>query len=235
MFSAERLSALPIGQRADATVAAVEDQWFDRKSIRIAPKELAGTVVAMANADGGTICIGVHDGRLEGTDAHQQHCNELMQVGMDLVQPPARLRSQLIDVIDEQGQPNHLLLIEVASSTVVHTTTADVCYLRVGDEDRKLHHDQRQELIYDKGQSHYDGIVLPRVAPALLDPTEVEGYTHQIGGEDVIRTLTARTLLTPDGGVTMGAWLLFALHPQNRFPEAYVRVLRFDGTTRSTG
>ncbi len=38
-----------------------EGQSFDRKSIRIAPKDLAETIVAMANADGGTIAIGVTD------------------------------------------------------------------------------------------------------------------------------------------------------------------------------
>jgi ATP-dependent DNA helicase RecG len=41
--------------------------------------------------------------------------------------------------------------------------------------------------------------------------------------------------LTPQGGVTTAAHLLFGEHPQGRFPEAYVRVLRFEGLERKTG
>lgn len=37
-----------------------EGQCFDRKSILIAPKALAVPLVAMANADGGIILIGVN-------------------------------------------------------------------------------------------------------------------------------------------------------------------------------
>ena len=48
-----------------------EFQIFDRKSVRIDAKALAVTVVAMANADGGTIAFGVEDdGTLTGVDAH---------------------------------------------------------------------------------------------------------------------------------------------------------------------
>jgi ATP-dependent DNA helicase RecG len=36
-----------------------EDQWFDRKSVQIVPKDLAPHLVAFANAEGGTIVIGL--------------------------------------------------------------------------------------------------------------------------------------------------------------------------------
>lgn len=38
-----------------------EDQTFDCKSIHIDPKALAVPIVAMANADGGVLAIGVSD------------------------------------------------------------------------------------------------------------------------------------------------------------------------------
>lgn len=38
--------------------AGAEDHTFDRKSFRIEPTKLAETLVAFANADGGTIAIG---------------------------------------------------------------------------------------------------------------------------------------------------------------------------------
>lgn len=38
-----------------------EDQTFDRKSARKDPKGLSNHVVAFANADGGTLVIGIED------------------------------------------------------------------------------------------------------------------------------------------------------------------------------
>lgn len=51
-------------------LARKECQTFDCKSIQIAPKALAIPIVAMANADGGVLAIGVSDRtrRIEGID-----------------------------------------------------------------------------------------------------------------------------------------------------------------------
>ena len=52
-----------------------EGQTFDRKSARIEPKALAVIMVAMANADGGTIAIGIEDdGSVSGIDRYSTHC-----------------------------------------------------------------------------------------------------------------------------------------------------------------
>ncbi len=59
-----------------------EDQTFDCKSINIDPKALAVPIVAMANADGGIIAIGVSDKtrRIEGVNQHIKQLNELLRV-----------------------------------------------------------------------------------------------------------------------------------------------------------
>lgn len=52
----------------DEIMQLVETQICDRKSIKIDPKALAISIVAFANADGGTIAIGISDKtrRIEG-------------------------------------------------------------------------------------------------------------------------------------------------------------------------
>jgi ATP-dependent DNA helicase RecG len=40
----------------------VADQWFDRKSARIEARKLAEALIGFANADGGTVVVGLHDG-----------------------------------------------------------------------------------------------------------------------------------------------------------------------------
>lgn len=56
-----------------------EDQTYDCKSIQIDPKALAIPIVAFANADGGTIAIGVTDKtrKIEGVDQHTESPGKL--------------------------------------------------------------------------------------------------------------------------------------------------------------
>ena len=55
-----------------------EGQTFDCKSIHIEPKALANTIVAMANADGGMIAVGISDKtrRIEGVNQDKAHAVE---------------------------------------------------------------------------------------------------------------------------------------------------------------
>ncbi len=43
----------------------VEDQWFERKSSLVKAKDLARPLVAFANAEGGTIVVGLHNGEID--------------------------------------------------------------------------------------------------------------------------------------------------------------------------
>ncbi|MDQ3757067.1 MAG: putative DNA binding domain-containing protein [Actinomycetota bacterium] len=226
---------LPPPEVGEAILALPEDQWFDRKSARIAAAKLAVTEVALANADGGTLVIGIEDGRVEGTDRYAKHRNDLVQAGIDHCEPPVRSGHALVPCLNAQGEPDHLLVIEVPPSDVVHTMKNDDCYLRIGDEDRKLRFRERQELIFDKGQAHFDGTIVPKVGMDDLDKRVVREYLDRVGAREPERTLHARLLLTSDGAVTAGGYLLFGTHPQDHFPEAYVRVLRYLGVERATG
>ena len=42
-----------------------EDQWFERKAIEVSPKMLARTLIAFANAEGGTAIVGVKDRNIQ--------------------------------------------------------------------------------------------------------------------------------------------------------------------------
>ncbi len=71
-----------------------EGQTFDCKSIHIEPKALANTIVAMANADGGMIAVGISDKnrRIEGVDQDKAHLNEILRTPFDFCVPTYRLR-----------------------------------------------------------------------------------------------------------------------------------------------
>ena len=77
-------------------LARKECQTFDCKSIQIDPKALAIPIVAMANADGGMLAIGVSDKtrRIEGIDGNEERLNELLRAPFDFCNPSVRVRCE---------------------------------------------------------------------------------------------------------------------------------------------
>lgn len=214
-------------------VSLPEDQWLERKSSRIAPRELANALIGFANADGGTVIVGLADGEIEGTGSSSERRNSQIQANIDFCVPPVRAKHRLIDCIDSGDEPNELLAIEVEPSDSVHANQKDEVFLRVGDENRRLGFAQRQELLFDKGQASYEarssGASLDLVDHALLD-----GYARWAGVVDPVRLLHARGLAN-DGELTIAGCLLFAESPQAFLPEAFIRVLRYQGRERGSG
>jgi len=210
-----------------------EDQWLERKSSRIAPRDLANTLIGFANADGGIVIVGLSDGEVEGTNSNLERRNSQFQANIDFCLPPVRAKHRLIDCLDNDGEPDELLAIEVEPGDSVHANQKDEVFLRVGDENRKLNFAQRRELLYDKGQASYEagpsGALLDSVDPVLL-----HAYSTAIGAPDSTRLLRARGLANGDE-LTIAGCLLFAGSPQAFLPEAFIRVLRYRGRERGTG
>lgn len=210
-----------------------EDQWLERKSTRIAPRDLANTLIGFANADGGTIVVGLSDGEVEGTNASATRRNAQIQANIDFCVPPVRAKPRLVTCIDGTGEANELLVIEVEPGDSVHANQKDEVFLRVGDENRKLNFSQRRELLFDKGQASYEASP-SGVSLATLDRPLLEGYAIAVGASDPEHLLRARGLA--DGSeLTIAGCLLFAEAPQAFLPEAFIRVLRYRGKERGSG
>lgn len=126
-----------------------EDQTFDCKSIQVDPKALAIPIVAFANADGGTIAIGVSDKtrKIEGIDQYANKLNELLRVPFDFCNPSVSVTCSYITCTDNEGNENRILLMDIPASPSLHTNQADEAYMRVGDKSRKLTFDEIQEMI----------------------------------------------------------------------------------------
>ncbi|HEX8959214.1 MAG TPA: ATP-binding protein, partial [Solirubrobacterales bacterium] len=90
-----------------------EDQWFERKSSRIAPRDLANVLIGFANADGGIVVVGLSDGTVEGASGNPNRRNAQLQANIDFCTPPVRAKPRMIACIDSDGEANELLVIEV--------------------------------------------------------------------------------------------------------------------------
>ncbi|CAO5162012.1 Transcriptional regulator [Frankia sp. AiPs1] len=228
--------AAPSDEVGLALLALPEDQWFERKSSQIAPKDLAVPLVAFANAEGGTLIVGLHSGKVQGLLTHPKKTNDFRQVPIDFTVPPVRAQFDQVTCRNLNGEIDTLLVVRVDPSERVHELRNGDCYLRIGDESRRLGFAERQELEYDKGQTHFDGMPAPGITIDDLDHGQLAVYGQRTGSTSTFaRLLEARTLITRDKRVTNAGYLLFGEHPQDLFPQAYVRVLKFLTTERGTG
>lgn len=198
-----------------------EDQTFDCKSIQIDPKALAITIVAFANADGGTIAIGVSDKtrKIEGVDQHTEKLNELLRVPLDFCNPSVPITSDLLPCTDKEGNDNHILLMYIPASSELHANQADEAYMRVGDKSRKLSFEERIQLMYDKGERYYEDTAVYGATIDDIDMAAVERYKELIG-----YTKSAKQYLQENNGfltinakreeqVSVACILLFGKYP----------------------
>lgn len=170
---------------------------------------------------------------VEGTRADLRRRNEMMQAAIDFTQPTVAMRPALYACVCSDGTPDDLLVIDVAPSNVVHATSRDEVFLRVGDQTRKLTFAQRRQLLFDKGQAAYES-ELTDVPATAVDGGLLNGYARRLGASDGQRVLVARGL-SVDGRLTVAGCLLFAREPQQAFPNAHIRVSRFRGSQRGSG
>mgnify|MGYP000793657255 FL=1 len=141
-----------------------EDQTFDRKSARKDPKGLSNHVVAFANADGGTLVIGIEDdSTVTGIDDYQNNINDILRVPFDYCKPSIRITTETIDCVDKDGKPNHLLVISIPQSSELHANQQDDVYYRMGDKSKKLNFDSCTILFYVKvSEDKQSQMKLPR-------------------------------------------------------------------------
>lgn len=227
----------PIADIGARVAEATEDQWFEKKSGRVGGQTLGQALVALANAEGGVVVVGVHGGAVDGMNSEgTRRINELRQASIDHTTPPVRVSCKELNCINVAGLRDVLLVFRVEPGERVHEMKNGDCYLRIGDETRKLNYTQRQELEFDKGQAQYDGMpVSGGYTVADLKQSLLANYRDKTGAKTADGLLHARSLLTRDGALTNAGMLLFGKHPQRAFPEAYIRVLRYLSTERGTG
>lgn len=220
-----------------------EDQTFDCKSIQIDPKALAVPIVAMANADGGVLAIGVSDKTrtLEGVDQHTEKLNELLRVPFDFCNPSIPVKCSYLPCKDKDGNENHILLMEIPASMYLHTNQADEAFMRVGDKSRKLSFDERVQLMYDKGERFYEDTAVYGATVDDINMDAVAEYTRLVGYSktplEYLRENNGFVTTNKQGeeDVSTACILLFGKNPQEFFPRARTRFIRYEGVDEKVG
>ncbi len=219
-----------------------EGQTFECKSVIVDPKALAITIVAMANADGGLIAIGISDKTrtIEGVDYDEKHLNEILRTPLDFCVPSVAVSIEYLPCTDINGKDNHILLIGVPASTRLHANQADEVYWRVGDKSRKISFEERLRLMYDKGERYYEDEPISSSTIDDIDLDVVAAFVKRIGyGKSPSEYLHENKWLLTNGDETphasVACILLFGKRPWNFYPRARIRFIRYAGIEERVG
>ena len=218
-----------------------EGQTYDRKSARKDPKSLSNHIVAFANADGGTLVIGIEDDfTVSGIDDYHERVNDILRVPYDYCKPSVTVMTEFVDCIDYRGNPNHLLVMTIPQSAELHANQQDDVYYRMGDKSQKLNFDDRMHLMYAKGARYYEDEPVADSDISDIDMDLVSAYCEKIGypksADEYIRQ-NKEFIVTKGGREEMSgaAILLFGKNPQRFFKRARVRFIRYEGTEAKVG
>ena len=221
-----------------------EGQYYDVKSAQKKPSDLADIVSAYANAEGGIVVIGISDKtrRVEGVNAQgEEKINNFLNLPKDCCNPMPEYRHEFVDVMNDAGKPDRLILLHIKPSVDrVISTSKDEVFLRIGDKTRKLTVEEIRQLEYEKGVAHYEEEVCQYATMDDLDQELLDAYRQKIGAvhqtnEQVLRARQFIVKRHGEEALTNAAVLLFGKNVRGFFPHCRIRYIKVNGTVMRTG
>ncbi len=221
-----------------------ENKYFDRKSAKIKPSDLAPLISAFANAEGGTIAIGISDKTLEIEGIHQygmDKVNEFIAIPKNGCKPMPQYNEEFLNVINSKGEEDQLLLLHIQPCVdQIVRTINDSTYLRIGDETKELKGDDLRNLEYAKSTRHFEDEINRDALIEDLDEELISEYKEKLDASHLPteQVLKARAFIKSQDGnnyLTNAAVLLFAKNISQFYPNCRVRFVRYDGNSAQVG
>lgn len=199
-------------------------------------REIARIISGMANADGGTLLVGVETDKAVTGIPHDP--SELPT----LIQAPQNLLIPALYPVAEKIHLGNLLLLkfEVASGLEVYRISGGRSYYRIAAETPSLPSEQIQSLKEAKRSVVYERQHPLNATWDDLDHDAIDGFLRKIQENQDASHILARSyhlLDTSRGPSTpnMAALLLFGRDPSSWHPRCGIDFVKYDGTDRQHG
>ena len=198
-----------------------ENLYFERKQGKVSNADLANEIAAMANANGGTIVVGVtDDGVISGfNELGENRLNDVQKVVSNFLKPIPVYKTEVVNIKNNKQADDHIVFfhIEPAQDYIVRNNKDEV-YLRQGDSAIKLTHDQIRSLEYERHERNFESEILPNTSIDDIDLEVMEIYKEKINAQDISneQILKARGFLVEHNGkysLTNAGMLLFGKNP----------------------
>ena len=225
-----------------------EGQFFDRKSCydrsggrvqrrkaKDVAKDVAETLAAMANADGGILALGIEDdGTPTGVNYPPDRLEVIQRAPTNLVTPPLKVKTQQVEL-----DGVNVLVFEVDWSPEVHQLSDGRYLLRVGDKNIPFPASDIEAIKAGKRKRVTEMRLLPDASVDDLDPDLLETFRQKTGLSLPVEELLQRyRLAEPRNGrlvLSLAAVLLFARDPLRWHPTCYIDFVKWEGTERRFG
>ena len=236
-------------EQIQGQLLAGEDSLSEFKELRLtdhgvqAPnaESVAGEMVAFANADGGTLFLGVNDagvplgipqGRLDAVERW------FVVIATQNCDPPIRpiVRKH---VVRTDSVFKHLILAEIPRGLYVHRTAGGRYYQRVGSTKRDLTPSELARLFQQRGREYvFDERAVLAASVSALNQHRLEaffGRSPTIPWPDLLRN--TRVVAPDEHGAdrpTVAGLLAFATEPSELLPSCAIEAACYAGTELSS-
>ena len=225
-----------------------EGQFFERKScfdrskgkvklrpVRDVARDVAETLAAMANADGGTIVLGVEDdGKVTGVDYPEDRLKVLRAAPKTHIRPPVRASIQEGKLA---GKP--ILFFETDWSMEVHQLADGRYLLRVDDKNVPFPARDIDAMKEGKRRRVTETRFIAEATLADLDFELVSRLAERNGLQTSPEEILVRYRLTERRNgktvLTLAALLLFGKDPGRWHPRCGIDFVKYEGTQRRVG
>lgn len=205
--------------------------------VRTARQPVAESLVALANADGGTLVLGVAPRGAVQPGADVKALRDLVLDAALQADPPLILPSP--QVIETAA--GAVVVVQVPEGLPHVYSLRGVYWTRTGANNRPLTTPELRQLLLDRSESGYESKPAAEARLEDLDEARVSRYLDQVGlppDADALQALLSRgciTRLNGDGlptaepGPTVAGLLLFGRDPQRFLRSAEVICVRYAG------
>jgi predicted HTH transcriptional regulator len=214
-----------------------EGKTLEFKRDLSSPVNVLRTIVAFANSAGGVLLIGVEDEsrNVKGVESPLDAQERLANIISTGIGPPLMPAIEIlpwrdktvivIDVFPSYSRPHHLVADGAERGT----------FIRVGPSNRQADEPMREELRRTVRNESYDEQPVPALNSEAIDfraASELFAPHRKLATADLeslhLVTKHQRRLVPTNGGI-----LLFGVQREAVFPDAWIQVGRFAGTTRT--
>lgn len=216
--------------------------WFPED---VSQSSLAAVLAGMANAEGGTVILGISPraGELVGVKDPEAACERVFQASL-IVDPALVLPlPRLVSVgRSNMAHPVNLLVISVPAGLPQVYSMDSRYFGREGYQTNPLTARKLYKLLYQRGMLQFESHLVSSARVSDLDASQVMAYAHNSGNipqgdldrsyEFLVRRGCLRRV-DDEFQLTYAALLLFGRYPQQWLPNATILAGKFPGTALS--
>jgi predicted HTH transcriptional regulator len=201
------------------------------------PDGLADELAAMANAQGGTLILGIDDKTKQVLGIARQSLDSvetwLGEICQTRVVPPLDIHTQHIELPDGQGQLQAVIIVDVPKSLMVHKSPNGY-FKRVAHAKREMAPDVLARLFQQRSQSRlirFDEQAVPGSGFADTNAQLVQNFLRPGEGEPQVQLQRLHLLADDDGTLrlSVAGALLCTTHPTRWLRTAYIQAVAYSG------